>query len=79
MVRRLARWVVPLVVLAAVAGFVSGAAATPVVSTAGQTGQAGPAGWRISQVLAGVTVGGLWAGSARDAWLAGDEDRKSVV
>ena len=24
-------------------------------------------------MLAGVTVGGLWAGSARDAWLAGDE------
>ena len=24
-------------------------------------------------MLAGVTVGGLWAGGARDAWLAGDE------
>ena len=35
--------------------------------------QAGPAGWRISQVLAGVTVGGLWAGGTQDAWLAGDE------
>jgi len=35
--------------------------------------QADPAGWRISQVLAGVTVGGLWAGSPTDAWLAGDE------
>ena len=32
-----------------------------------------PAGWRISQVLAGVTVGGLWAGGPQDAWLAGDE------
>ena len=35
--------------------------------------QASPAGWRISQVLAGVTVGGLWAAGPRDAWLAGDE------
>ena len=35
--------------------------------------QASPAGWRMSQVLAGVTVGGLWAGGTRDAWLAGDE------
>jgi hypothetical protein len=35
--------------------------------------QASPAGWRISQVLAGVTVGGLWAGGRQDAWLAGDE------
>jgi len=61
---------VPLAAFAAVVGLVSGAAATPVVNTAGQ---AGSAGWRISQVLAGVTVGGLWAGSARDAWLAGDE------
>jgi hypothetical protein len=50
---------------------VMAAAAPAPVRTAGQ--QAGPAGWRISQVLAGVTVGGLWAGGTRDAWLAGDE------
>lgn len=29
-------------------------------------------GWRITQVLPDLTVGGLWAGGARDAWLAGD-------
>jgi hypothetical protein len=69
-VRRLARWVVPLAVFATVAGPASGAAAAPAVSTART---AGPAGWRVSQVMAGVTVGGLWAGSTRDAWLAGDE------
>ncbi len=46
------------------------AAAAPLMTAAEQ---AGPAGWRISQVLAGVTVGGLWAGGRQDAWLAGDE------
>ena len=30
-------------------------------------------GWRITQVLPNVTIGGLWAGGPRDAWLAGDE------
>jgi hypothetical protein len=30
-------------------------------------------GWRITQVLAGAAIGGLWAGGTRDAWLAGDE------
>jgi hypothetical protein len=69
-VRRLARGLVALAAFAMVVGFVSGAAASPVVNTAEQ---ASSAGWRVSQVLAGVTVGGLWAGSARDAWLAGDE------
>ena len=68
--RRLARWIAALAVFAVVVGSVSAAAAAPVAST---PNQAGLAGWRISQVLAGVTVGGLWAGSARDAWLAGDE------
>jgi hypothetical protein len=33
---------------------------------------AGTPGWRITQVLPNVAVGGLWAGGARDAWLAGD-------
>jgi hypothetical protein len=69
-VRRLARWVVPLAVFAVVVGSVSAAAAAPVERAAKQ---AGAAGWRISQVLSGVTVGGLWAGGTRDAWLAGDE------
>ena len=70
--RRLARRVTPLAVIAVVIGSLSAAAAAaaPVATT---SNQASPAGWRISQVLAGVTVGGLWAGSARDAWLAGDE------
>ena len=30
-------------------------------------------GWRITKVLANAAIGGLWAGGARDAWLAGDE------
>jgi hypothetical protein len=33
----------------------------------------GSPGWRITQVLANAAIGGLWAGGARDAWLAGDE------
>jgi hypothetical protein len=33
---------------------------------------AGIPGWRITQVLPNLTTGGLWAGGARDAWLAGD-------
>ena len=73
-VRRIARWVIPLAVCAAVVGSV------PVVATAATSApaltaakQASQIGWRISQVLAGVTVGGLWAGGPRDAWLAGDE------
>jgi hypothetical protein len=33
---------------------------------------AGPPGWRITQVLPNLAAGGLWAGGARDAWLAGD-------
>ena len=53
-----------------VIGCVSGAAAatpTPAAKRVSATG------WRITQVLAGVTVGGLWAGGTGDAWLAGDE------
>jgi hypothetical protein len=69
-VRRLARWVVPLAVFAVVVGSVSTAAGAPAGRAAKQ---ADAAGWRISQVLSGVTVGGLWAGGRRDAWLAGDE------
>jgi hypothetical protein len=30
-------------------------------------------GWRITQSLSNVTIGGLWAGGADDAWLAGDD------
>lgn len=29
-------------------------------------------GWRVTRLLPNLTVGGLWAGGARDAWLAGD-------
>ena len=29
-------------------------------------------GWRVTELLPNLTVGGLWAGGARDAWLAGD-------
>jgi hypothetical protein len=53
-----------------VVGSVPAATAAPVMTAAKE---AGPVGWRISQVLAGVTVGGLWAGGTQDAWLAGDE------
>lgn len=35
-------------------------------------GAAGPPGWRVTQVLPDVTVGGLTALGAGDAWLAGD-------
>ena len=78
--RRLARWAAPLAVLAvAVLAVVVGSVAVGSVSaaaaaTVGRAAkQAGAAGWRISQVLSGVTVGGMWAGGTRDAWLAGDE------
>jgi len=50
--------------LAVLLGSVSAAAAGPAATS---SKQAGPAGWRISQVLAGVTVGGLWADGTRDA------------
>jgi len=30
-------------------------------------------GWRVTRLLPGITVGGLWAGGSRDAWLASDE------
>jgi hypothetical protein len=43
---------------------VGGIAAAPAASSPG---------WRITQVLPNVAAGGLWAGGARDAWLAGDE------
>jgi hypothetical protein len=69
-VRRLARWVVPLAVVATIVVSASGAAAALSVRTGRPSGSDG---WRISQVMAGVTVGGLWAGSTSDAWLAGDE------
>jgi len=68
--RRFAQFAVPLAVFALVAGYVSVAAAATAVPGARR---ASAPSWRITQVLAGVTVGGLWAGSARDAWLAGDE------
>jgi hypothetical protein len=32
----------------------------------------GTPGWRVMQTLPGLAEGGLWAGGARDAWLAGD-------
>ena len=73
---RLGRWPAALAVFAVVVGSVSAAAAAPVATS---PKQAGLAGWRISQVLAGVTVGGLWAGSGQDAWLAGDECADSTT
>src|SRR5262245_51770660 len=29
-------------------------------------------GWRVTQLLPNLTIGGLWAGGAHDAWIAGD-------
>jgi hypothetical protein len=62
-----------LAVFAAVLGSMPAAAAATAAPVMTAAEQASPAGWRISQVLAGVTVGGLWAGGPQDAWLAGDE------
>jgi len=50
----------------------STSAVTPLGTATAVTAASGP-GWRITEVLPNVTVGGLWAGGARDAWLAGDE------
>src|ERR1700722_5976110 len=69
--RRLARYAVPLAVLALVAGSATGSARATTIPAAA-TSSPSP-GWRITQVLAGAAIGGLWAGGRRDAWLAGDE------
>jgi hypothetical protein len=29
-------------------------------------------GWRVTQTLPNLTIGGAWAGGAHDAWLVGD-------
>ena len=59
------------------AGGAPGAGTEPSALTAPGTAVAVTAasepGWRIAQVLPNVTAGGLWAGGAWDAWLAGDE------
>ena len=68
--RRFARCTAALAVFAAVIGCLPEAAAATAAPAAKQIGAPG---WRITQVLSGVTVGGLWAGGTRDAWLAGDE------
>jgi hypothetical protein len=66
--------VVLLAVFAALAGCVTGAAgAAGAVTVVDVTKQVASPGWRITQVLANAAIGGLWAGGARDAWLAGDE------
>jgi len=46
-------------------------AATGAAAASAARAASGPR-WRITQRLANLTVGGLWAGGARDAWLAGD-------
>jgi hypothetical protein len=71
----LARCAVPLAVFAALAGCVTGgvAGAAGAATVVDATQQSGSPGWRITQVLANAAIGGLWAGGARDAWLAGDE------
>lgn len=68
---RLVRYAVPLTVLVLVAGSAAGAARAMTIPEAA-TSSPSP-GWRITQVLANAAIGGLWAGGARDAWLAGDE------
>ncbi len=68
--RRFARRAAALALSAAVIGCVPGAAAATTVPAANRVSVPG---WRITQVLSGVTVGGLWAGGTGDAWLAGDE------
>jgi hypothetical protein len=85
---RLGRCAVLFAVLAALAGCLTataGAAQAAVPTAAVPTAAAraamiaeaaespSPPGWRIKQVLAGAAIGGLWAGGARDGWLAGDE------
>jgi hypothetical protein len=67
--RRLARRaVVPLVLLAALGGYAAKAATSAQAAAPPRV-----PGWRITQVLSGAAIGGLWAGGAGDAWLAGDE------
>ena len=55
------------------AGGAPGASTAPSALTAAALAAASDPGWRITQVLPNVAAGGLWAGGARDAWLAGDE------
>lgn len=43
------------------------------VATQNRVPTASTLGWRVTRLLPGLAVGGLWAGGARDAWLAGDE------
>jgi hypothetical protein len=43
-----------------------------VPATQGAPPAASTPGWRITQVMPNLAVGGLWAGGSRDAWLAGD-------
>jgi hypothetical protein len=61
------------VVVAAVAAVAVGASvAASAAPTAPALAAASSPKWRITQTVANLTVGGLWAGGARDAWVAGD-------
>jgi hypothetical protein len=91
--RRLARWAVPLAVLALTVGSSAGTAravtAADVARPSAPPGwriaiaeaaqSAASPGWRVTRVLDGVAVGGLWAGGPGDAWLAGDTSNGTVV
>jgi hypothetical protein len=76
---RLARCSVLFAVFAALAGCVTVTAGTaeaamPTAAVIWPAAYSSAApGWRITQLLGGAAIGGLWAGGPRDAWLAGDE------
>jgi len=70
MEKRLMRRVALVTAVAAVA--LGASLAASAAETAPAEATAGSPRWRITQTVANLTVGGLWAGGARDAWLAGD-------
>ena len=60
-------------VVAGVAAVTAGASlAAGAVVTAPALAAASSPRWRVTRTVANLAVGGLWAGGARDAWLAGD-------
>lgn len=68
MEKRLVRRAIASVVVAGTVG-AAVAASAAVISPAGPAARSPK--WRITQTMANLMAGGLWAGGARDAWLAG--------
>jgi hypothetical protein len=70
MLRRLTRGAAAVGLLAVLAACAPQPGSTAAVRSSVLT--AGIPGWRVMGLLPNLTAGGLWAGGARDAWLAGD-------